>query len=118
MASTKNESDALHKADITNGGVALLTQVLPAQQWYKDKPMKIGLAGNDLNERLSAVKKADDSASAEEQDEWADQPYTLEMNENEREAAKACVQFFWKQGAFNLSKHIAKLIHVLGLDEA
>lgn len=123
-----------HTLALTNNAALSLKDLLPGKNipglhlWYKGQEQH-SLPAIAVLESLSDVQvphhgeiiHKDDverqKAVADDQNVWDDQPYSLELSEKEREACKACVEFYWKQGLLLLNKHLRCLLIEFGLAE-
>jgi hypothetical protein len=118
-----------HKLEIDNGGAILLRDLLARPEWYKGQPFRVGLAANDVAERLSDLKEprpTDEDKIGQTHvrpefvdrvKEWNAVAYVLEVSEPEREALKKVFRFNWEHGVLANSRHVAKIGRALGLDQ-
>ncbi len=108
------------------GAIAILAEILPKPQWYKDDPKQGNLIGRSFAacEALpdvppTPVPEKDETKDAFEAriDAWAEPLHPFKWTEKQRQAVRVCVQYFLKQGAFSVTKHTISLLRLLTLDE-
>lgn len=111
--------------NLSTGAVALLHEILPTPQWYKDDPKQgvlIVRASSAIDalpdvERPKPEKDEDKDGYEARIDAWASPVLEFEWTDKQKDAVKKCVSFYLKQGAFAVTKHTVALLHLLGLDD-
>jgi hypothetical protein len=112
--------------ELSIGAIAVLQEILPTSQWYKDNPKQGLLVGRaytasealpDTPPRPVAAKDEEKDAFEKRVDIWAEPVLEFDWTDKQKDAVKVCVAFYLKQGAFMVGKHIVALLHMLGLDD-
>lgn len=119
------EKKATHY-ELPTGAVAILEEILPTPQWYKDDPKQAKTIVHAVGalDALPETKprprpdKDEDKAFFEARvDVWAAEVLMFDWTDKQKEAAKKCVTFYLKQGAFSVNSNIVALLTLLGLDD-
>lgn len=122
----KTDAPVKTKYTLTVGAASVLAEILPTTQWYKDEAKQGQLicrsfaaceAIPDLAER--PVRNKEDSNKHYEDllDKWGDKTVEVEWSDKEKEAVRACVRYYVKQGAFMVTKYAIELLMLLGLND-
>jgi hypothetical protein len=112
--------------ELPTGAIAILEEILPSPQWYKDDPKQARMIVNsvaaaealpDLAERPSPEKDEKVEAFKARAEAWAGTNMMLDWTEKQVAAVKVCVKFYLKSGNLAASKQVAALICALQLDD-
>lgn len=112
--------------ELSTGAVAVLGEILPTPQWYKDDPKQGVLIGRafaacealpELTNRPVPSKDEAKDAFDARVEVWASPILEFEWTEKQKDAVKKCVGYYLKQGAFLVTSHTVSLLHLLGLDD-
>jgi hypothetical protein len=114
------------KYTISVGAASVLAEILPTTQWYKDEAKQGQLicrsfaaceAIPELPDRPKPDK--DELASAHEirLNKWGDPKVEVEWTDKEKEAVRACMRYYLKQGAFMVTKYAIELLMLLSLND-
>jgi hypothetical protein len=122
----KAEGPKSTQYELPTGAVALLEEILPTPQWYKDDPKQaktIVHAVGALDALPDTVKRPEvkkDEAKEDFEnraDAWASPILMFEWTDKQKEAVKKCVGYYLKQGAFLVNVNTVALLRLLGLDD-
>ena len=120
------EAPKTTKYELSTGGIAVLGEILPTVQWYKDEAKQGQLICRAFaaNEALPEVAERPKPEKDELKDsfdpkveKWAEPILSFEWTDKQKDAVKVCVRFYLKQGAFTVTTHTVKLLELLGLDD-
>jgi hypothetical protein len=112
--------------ELSVGAIAVLSEILPTPQWYKDDPKQGVLIGRafaasealpDVPPRPTPEKDETKDSFETRADVWANPIMEFEWTEKQKDAVKKCVAHYLKQGAFSVTKHTVALLTLLGLDD-
>lgn len=111
--------------ELTTGAVAMLHEILPTPQWYKDDPKQGRLLGYAFDaikalpdvERPLPQKDELKHAYDKRVDEWASPILEFEWTDKQKEAAKKCCAYYLKLGSFSVTAHSVALLALLGLND-
>lgn len=112
--------------ELSTGAVAVLQEILPTAQWYKEDPKQGLLIGRayaaaealpETPARPAAEKDEVKEAFEKRIDTWAAPVLEFDWTDKQKDAVKVCVKFYLKQGAFLVTEHTVTLLHMLGLDD-
>lgn len=112
--------------NLSTGAIAVLSEILPTPQWYKDDPKQGVLIGRAFaaSEALPDTPprpkpEQDESKEAFEKriEAWADPILMFDWTEKQKDAVRTCVRYYLKQGAFSVTTHTVQLLKLLGLDD-
>jgi hypothetical protein len=129
MSDQKSSGDTPPKAnhyELSVGTIAVLQEILPTPQWYKDDPKQGVLVGRayyanealpDLPPRPKPEKDEDKDVFEARIKAWADPILEFEWTDKQKDAVKTCVRHYLKQGAFSVTEHTVAMLHMLGLDD-
>ncbi len=113
------------KYSISTGSAAILAEILPTTQWYKDETKQGQLicrafaaceAIPDLPDRPKKEGN-DDSTFTVRTEKWGEPKIEVEWSDKEKEAVRACVRFYLKQGAFMVTAYAIELLNLLSLND-
>lgn len=108
------------------GAIAILAEILPTPQWYKDNPRQVVLINRsylacealpDLPKRPKPDKDEDKDSFEARIDMWADPILEFEWTDKEKESVKTCVKFYMKQASFTITKHIISIFKLLDMED-
>lgn len=110
--------------ELPTGAVAILEEILPTPQWYKDEQKQAALivramdAVDALPETAARPKPEKDETKGDfdaRADAWAATNLEFNWTDKMKEAAKACVKYYIKQGALSINANSVALITLFGL---
>lgn len=122
----KTEAPAKAKYTLTVGAASILAEILPTTQWYKDEAKQGQLicrsfaaceALPDIADRPVKTKEDSQKYYDELTAKWGDVLVEVEWTDKEKEAVRACVRFYLKQGAFMVTKYAIELLNALSLND-
>ncbi len=113
------------KYNISTGSAAILAEILPTTQWYKDEAKQGQLicrafaACEALPELPDRPKKdaGEDKSFDVRVEKWGDPKVEVEWSDKEKEAVRACMRFYLKQGAFMVTAYAIELLNLLSLND-
>jgi hypothetical protein len=112
--------------ELPTGAVVILESILATPQWYKDDAKQartivhaVGAldALPDLLDKPQPEKDEKQGDFNARADTWATPVLMFEWTDKQKEAAKKCVSYYLKQGAFAVNTHTVALLTLLGLDD-
>jgi hypothetical protein len=112
--------------ELPTGSIAILGEILPTPTWYKDEPRQgvliaraAGVADSlPKTAKRPTPEKDEPKASFEARiDTWASVSLMFEWTDKQKDAVRACVRYYLKQGAFAVNINTVALIKLLGLDD-
>lgn len=112
--------------ELPTGAVAMLEEIIPQSAWYKDDPKQGFLivratsafeALPDTAPRIKPEKDETKDSFDARVEAWAKPVLEFEWTDKQKDAAKTCVRFFLKQGAFAVNTNTVALLRLLGLDD-
>lgn len=112
--------------ELPTGAVAILEEILPTPQWYKEDPKQAktivhAVAALDALPETAArpkpEKDEDKDAFEARVDAWAEVNLMFNWTDKQKEAASKCVSHYLKQGAFSVNVNLVALIRLLGLND-
>jgi len=112
--------------ELPTGAIAMLEEIIPQPQWYKDDPKQGFLivratsafeALPDTAPRIKPEKEETKEDFEARADDWAKPGLMFEWTDKQKDAVKVCVRYFLKQGAFAVNTNTVALLHMLGLDD-
>ena len=120
---TKEEVDVPVHYELSAGAVAILDDILPAPQWYKDEAKQAALMvramgaadGLPTVERPKPEKDEDREVFAERFEAWAATNCEFEWLNKFKDTAKICVAHYLKQASLPVSVHAVALVTMFGL---
>jgi len=108
------------------GSVAVLLEILPTPQWYKDDPKQAKTIVHAVS-ALDALPETGPRPTPEKDeardafdsrvDAWAKPTLMFDWSDKQKEAVKKCVSYYLKQGAFSVNSNIVAILTLLGLDD-
>ena len=110
--------------ELPTGAIAILEEVLPTPQWYKDEPKQAGLIVRAMQaadalpataDRPKPEKDETKEAFEVRADAWAAVNLEFFWTDKQKEAAKACIKYYIKQGALAINPNSVALITLFGL---
>lgn len=112
--------------ELPTGAIAILEEILPLAQWYKDDPKQ----GVLITRAAAAFEALPDTAKRikPEKDEekgdfdarfaaWGEPVLEFEWTDKQKDAVRACVRYHLKQGALPVNANTVALLMLLGLND-
>lgn len=125
--SDEAKKNTTQELELRTGAIAILEELLPMAHWYKDDPQYGKLIKHSLA-ALEALPKteprpaanANETPAAYEKriDPWSTTVLMFRWSDNQKAAAKKCVQHFFKNGQLGgATASTVALIDLFSLDE-
>ena len=140
MATKKEDGPIRHKLNLYRGTVEMLKEVLKSPMWYKDKPEHLADAcllresvvltsqtPPKMEEKAADYLKNDaeklrfmelrEGWEKDVLEPWLGEQVEFEVSEGERDAMKACVDWYRKEGRLEATRYTLNALRELGLTE-
>lgn len=108
-----------------SGAIAILHNLLPSPQWYKDDPKQAktivrAVEADDalpLTEKLEQGKDESDSAWEARYKVWAGITLIFHWTDEQKAVAKKCVTHYIKGGNLAANRDVASLVKLLQIED-
>lgn len=110
--------------ELSAGAILILSSSLGRNGWYKDDPKPDVLCGRgfsahealpEFTDMPTPGKDETKEAFEERFDKWAEKIYQFEWTPKQKDAARACLRYFFKQGIYSSTKYTIEAMRFLGL---